>query len=77
MKHLILASTLALACFSTAAQASPAAPRLHYTHVQAEEYARMECILPWYRFFGACPEAVDVFPTGGDSHDWRWHHRHR
>jgi hypothetical protein len=76
MKDLILASTVALACLCTAAEASPAAPWPHYIRVQAEEYARIECIMPWYRFFGACPEAVDVSPTGDNSNGGRRRHHH-
>jgi hypothetical protein len=79
MTKLILAFAVISAGLCASAQAGPAAPR-HERPVRLErvEYARLECILPWYRFFGACPEAIDAPTTGGNSphSGWRHHHHH-
>ena len=55
--------------------ASPqAAPR--YQSQGSADNARAACILPWYRFFGACDEAISDPPDGRNWHDWQNRGRH-
>jgi hypothetical protein len=74
MKKPIMAAVAVVGVVQMLAQPAQAA-----SHVQVERYeryARAECILPWYRFFGACEEAIDDYPYGNHWHDWnnRRHH---
>ena len=77
MKKLIIAGTIVIGGLYALAGQSQAAPR--YQSQDYADNARMECILPWYRFFGACEEAIQEAPDGRNWHDWngRHHGRHR
>lgn len=76
MKKLILAATIVMGGLCLSAGASQAASR-HQSEGYADN-ARAACILPWYRFFGACDEAIDDYPYGNKWHEWQDnnHHRH-
>ena len=74
MKKLIVASTIVMAALYAFAGSSQSAPR--YQSRGSVENARVECILPWYRFFGACDEAIQEAPDGRNWHGWRNGRRH-
>jgi hypothetical protein len=78
MNKLVLAGFLAVAAFGFApvvpASAAPSAPR--YESRGEAQNARAACILPWYRFFGACDAAIDAYPYGNHWHDWNNRHYH-
>jgi len=71
MKKLVFAAAMAVGCLGLGMQTSVAAPAR--TLVVTDENARMECILPWYRFLGSCPEAIDDTNEGHSSNFRRWH----
>lgn len=62
MRSAYLCGLIAASALIWATEAS-AARRHHPVYVEAG-YARAECILPWYRFFGYCPEAIDDSNAG-------------
>jgi hypothetical protein len=72
MKKLIFAGLIALGALYASGEASQAASRNGGERYDAN--ARAECILPWYRFVGACDEAIDDHPYGSKSHDWSNRH---
>ncbi|MFC2249656.1 hypothetical protein ACETRX_08545 [Labrys portucalensis] len=76
MNKLILASMIVMGGFYAGTGTGQAASR-----PQGERYAdnaRLECVLPWYRFFGACDEAIQDPPDGKNGHAWEYRsHRHR
>ncbi len=75
MKKLIVAALLIMGGICSSAGAVQAGvPR--YESRGSAENARIECILPWYRFFGACDEAIEEAPDGRNWHGWN-NHRHR
>jgi hypothetical protein len=78
MKKFILASCAALVGFAMVpvayANATKTTPR--YESRAEADNARAACILPWYRFVGACDEAIDDYPYGNHDHDWN-HRRDR
>jgi hypothetical protein len=90
MRKLILAGMIVMGGLYAFAGASQAATRTggqgHYEsqgryegHPEAQN-ARAACILPWYRFFGACDEAIEAPPDGNNWHEWQnsghGHHYH-
>ncbi|WP_448953110.1 hypothetical protein [Labrys neptuniae] len=76
MNKLILAGVIVMGGLYAAAGTAQAAPRHQSERYRYDEYARAECILPWYRFFGACDAAIQE-PEGDKGHSWQHrHHRH-
>jgi len=74
MKKFVFAGLVALGALHASSGASQAASR--YEGERYDTNARAECILPWYRFFGACDEAIDDYPYGNNWHDWNDRHHH-
>ncbi|CAM5764289.1 hypothetical protein LMIY3S_01097 [Labrys miyagiensis] len=75
MSKLIITAAFLAGSLLVLAGASQAASRPAERHPE-EQNARAECILPWYRFFGACDEAIDDYPYGNHWHDWNNRHHH-